>query len=150
MKIQNNQLIREVVVSINEIQEMQRERENLERQKARIQEHIDRIDFELGEFENLPKKEITKIEKAERAMREEKTQEKPLEIVDKWEPVEKKQADMNIAQQAIADGKIFVNIAKGKAVIHTEYIDWLEYDEDRGDMIFDTMEDAKNFVSEYK
>jgi predicted nucleic acid-binding Zn-ribbon protein len=77
MKIQNNQLIREVVISINEIQEMEKERANLERQKAKLQEHIDRIDFELAEFEKLPKKEIAKIEKAEKA------QEKPLEIVEK-------------------------------------------------------------------
>lgn len=130
MKIQNNQLIKEVVISINEIQEMQRELANLENQKARIQEHIDRINFELEQFEKLPKKEIAKIVKSE-------TQ-------------EQKVTESNIVKEAIQNGKIFVNINDNKPIIHVEYTDWLEYDEHRWDMFFDTIEDAENFVSEYK
>jgi len=130
MKIQNNQLIREVVVSIDEIQEMQRERENLECQKAKLQEHIDRINFELAEFEKLPKKAIKTLGNIE-------TQ-------------EQKVTESNIVQEAIQNGRIFVNINDNKPVIHTEYADWLEYDEDRWDMFFDTIEDAEIFVQNYK
>lgn len=130
MKIQNNQLIREVVVSIDEIQEMQRERENLERQKAKLQEHIDRINFELAEFGKLPKKAIKTLGNIE-------TQ-------------DQKVIESNIVQEAIQNGRIFVNINDNKPVIHTEYADWLEYDEDRWDMFFDTIKDAEIFVQNYK
>lgn len=133
MQILNNKIIKEVEVSLAEIQEMEKEKENLLRQIGILQSHIDRINIDLAQFKKLPKKEVAKIEK-----------------IEKIETQEQKVTESNIVQEAIQNGRIFVNINDNKPVIHTEYADWLEYDEDRWDMFFDTIEDAEIFVQNYK
>lgn len=47
---------------------------------------------------------------------------------------------------ALQSKKVFVNITWEWPVIHREYTDWLEYNEDRGDRIFDTLKEAKEYV----
>lgn len=47
---------------------------------------------------------------------------------------------------AFKSKKVFVNITNDWPVIHREYIDWLEYNEERGDKIFDTLKEAKEYV----
>lgn len=47
---------------------------------------------------------------------------------------------------ALQSKKVFVNITSDWPVIHREYIDWLEYNEDKWDRIFDTLKEAKEYA----
>lgn len=47
---------------------------------------------------------------------------------------------------ALNTKKILVNVTWDWAVIHKKIIDWLEYNEERGDRIFNTLKEANDYV----
>ena len=50
------------------------------------------------------------------------------------------------AKASFDAGKVMVNVTSDGAVIHDHFVETIQYDEDRWDRFFDTVEEAKLYV----
>lgn len=122
LEISNNRIFKKIEVTDSDYQSMIHEKAMLEKQIEKLQNHLEKINFEIDSFASIK------------------------DQVKKPETKEKKLYDNTKAIDNFEQGRVFVNVAKWEATIHTEYIEGMEYDPKRWDKFFDTMEEAQDYT----
>lgn len=107
--------------------------------------------FTVKEGEDYIQAIVNNVQQALRGL-DEKINKALMEIEDQeYAVLEQSKIDNDLARKYIlVEWKVIVNITWGhRAVIHEERFPWLQFDDDRGDKVFNTRAEALEYVNEW-